>query len=74
MQKKFIVDKGDINKVLGRAVKFIHERLSELKLSARDTNTAVLMCEESLLRLFRYSDFTAYGAFRVNVRKFFGDV
>ena len=74
LQKKFVVDKGDTNKVLGRAVKFIHERLSALKLSARDTNKAVLMCEESLLRLFRYSDFTAYGAFRVNVRKFFGDV
>lgn len=74
LQKKFMVDKGDTNKVLGRAVKFIHERLSELKLSARDTNKAVLMCEESLLRLFRYADFTQNGAFRVNVRKFFGDV
>ncbi len=78
MQKKFIADgdKGGVDEALGLALEFIHDRLGELKLNAKDTNRAVLMCEESLLRLFKYGSFPREknGAFRVNVWKFFGDV
>ena len=74
MQKKFLVDRIGTDKALDRALKFIHERLAALKLNTRDTSRAELMCEESLLRLFKYGDFAKIGAFRVNVRKFFGDV
>ena len=74
MQKKFVVDRAGTDEALARSLKFIHERLAELKLNTKDTNRAELMCEESLLRLFKYADFTKMGAFRVNVRKFFGDV
>ena len=74
MQKKFVVGSSGTDEAFGLAMEFIHDRLAALKLNDKDTNRAELMCEESLLRLFRYSDFAGNGAFRVNVRKFFGDV
>ena len=74
MQKKFLVGSSGTDEALGRALEFIHDNLAALKLNDKDTNRAVLMCEESLLRLFTYADFAKNGAFRVRVRKFFGDV
>ena len=74
MQKKFLVGSLGTDEALGRAMVFIRERLCTLKLNTKDTHRAELMCEESLLRLFRYADFTKNGTFRANVHKFFGDV
>ena len=74
MKKKFVVGSSGTDEAFGLAMEFIHERLGTLGLNTRDIIRAELMCEESLVRLLKYSDFTQHNAFQVNVRKLFGDV
>lgn len=68
MQKKFNKDE------LHAALSFIHETLEDLRLAGKELSRAELICEESLLRLMKYSDFNTINYFIVRVRKNFGNV
>ena len=74
MQKKFDVNTHGKDAALSQALGYVHERLETMKLNAKDSIRAELMCEETLLNLLNHADFSRHDAFSVNVEKSFGDV
>lgn len=80
MLKKFTVigtgtgTKAETEKLLSEALGFIRESLGEMKLSVKDTDRAVLMCEETMTTLLKHADFSELSHFVVNIGKVFGDV
>lgn len=74
MHKKFVMNNTNSDGALSQVLEFIREQLAELKLDAKASCRAELMCEESLVSLLKYSDFTKTQAFTVNVSKFLGSV
>ena len=68
MQRKF-----NANEVPS-ALRFIRDSLEGFKLSQKDSMRAELFCEEALLRLIKYSDFSVTNYFRVIVYKSFGNI
>ena len=71
---KFTVDEANPNETLTQVLEFIHGSLASQKLTAKELTDAELMCEESLVRLFKYSDFSKVKYVRVNIRHFFGNI
>ena len=74
MQKKFIVNDSKADEAVSQALEFIHAQLKAQRLGEKEFHRAELMCEESLKRMLKYSDFTETNAFKVTVINFLVNV
>ena len=74
MHKKFVMNNTNSDGALIQVLEFIREQLAELKLDAKASGRAELMCEEALVSLLTHGVFTEDSSIRVNISKFLGNV